>query len=117
MRDNEMLIKTYTDDVNKIRGQLLTNKKDSGNYTVRDFTDEVYNSETLEKRHFVQGMHEGFSSKAFTNLLCVLNKTRLEAFIEETATIMTEYYTSMDATDIKRRPEMAKIAVAEIRDK
>jgi hypothetical protein len=57
MRDNELLIKTYMDDANKIRGQLLTNKKEGGNYTARDFTDEVYNSESLEKRHFVQGMH------------------------------------------------------------
>jgi hypothetical protein len=57
MRDNEMLIKTYTDEVNLIRGKLsASGRKETGNYTIRDFTDEVYNSDSLEKRHFVQGM-------------------------------------------------------------
>jgi hypothetical protein len=78
MREHENLIKTYTDDVNKIKSQLIASgRKETGNLTARDYIDEVYNNERLEKRHFVQGMLDGFTSKAFTNLLCVIKKSKL----------------------------------------
>lgn len=103
--------------MNGIRGQLAASgRKENGNYTVRDFTDEIYNNDGLEKRHFVQGMHEGFTSERFTNLLCVVHRNKAAAFLEETATLMNDYYAALDATELKRRPEVAKSAFAELRE-
>ncbi len=116
-RDNEALIKTYTDDVNSIRGKLAaTSRKETGNYTVRDFTDEIYTNDGLEKRHFVQGMREGFASQQFTNLLCVVHRNKVEAFLAETGTLMNDFYAVLDASETKRRPDLAKSALAEMRE-
>ena len=118
MREHENLIKTYTDEVMKIKSQLLASgRKETGNLTARDYTDEVYNNERLEKRHFVQGMLDGFASKAFTNLLCVINKSKLMQFQTEIPTLMEEFYESLNATEIKRRPEYAKQAFRETMEK
>jgi len=63
MKDNEALIKTYFDEVNNIKSSLgAYARKDVGNYATRDFFDDIYTSETIEKRHFVQGYFEDFES-------------------------------------------------------
>jgi hypothetical protein len=50
-------------------------------------------------------------------LLCVVHKTKVVAFLAENPNIMTDYYSGIDATELKRRPDMAKAAFIEIREK
>lgn len=54
MKDNEAHIKTHADEVNSIKSKLnATARKETGNLLVRDFIDDIYTSDSLEKRHFV----------------------------------------------------------------
>lgn len=62
-------------------------------------------------------MQEGFCSKAFTNLLCVINKTKLQAFLAETGNLMNEYYTTLNASELKRHADQAKAMFHEIRER
>lgn len=118
MRSTEAKIKTYSDDLNQVKAKLtMIGKKDTGNYTVRDFSDELYNSEALGPANFVQGMHEGFSSELFTNLLCVVPKAKQVQFFAEINSIMADYYEAVDATELKRRPDVAKLNFAELKEK
>jgi len=73
----EARMKKDSDEVNGIKQKYLAlQKKDTGNLTVRDFTDDIYNSASITQKHFV----EGYGSEIFTNLLIVLNKAKIPAF-------------------------------------
>lgn len=118
MKDNESLIKTYFDDVNNIKTKLGAYvRKDTGNYMTRDFFDDIYTSESIEKRHFVQGYFDDFESEKFTNLLCVVPKMKYQLFLSDTIEMMDDFYQGVDATELKRRPDQAKSAFNELREK
>lgn len=49
-------------------------KKEGGSLSVRDFTDDIYLSQKLNRSMFVEGKMEG--STQFTNLLVVVLKPK-----------------------------------------
>lgn len=91
------MVKTHSDEVNAIKTKLgAYARKDTGNYTQRDFFDEIYQSENMSKDHFVQGMLPGFESAQFTNLLMVIPKAKYQIFMAELPNLMKEYWAAQD---------------------
>jgi hypothetical protein len=72
----------------------MLQKKEGGNLTVRDYTDDVYNKPNIGAAQFIEGMREGIVQ--FTNLLCVVPRAKFQLFQSELNTVMTEYYDNMD---------------------
>ena len=99
MRRSEEMLKKETEVHNQIKTKLSGyTKKEGGNLTTRDFTDDIYTNKALQASNFV----EGIGSELFTNLLVVLPKLKIDLFAAEQDKIMTEYYEKMDSNEIKR---------------
>lgn len=75
----------------KSRLSVLT-KKDQGNLTVKDFTDDIYNSKVVNQSHFVEGHSKGQVSDLFTNMCVVVPKAKIHQFQNEIFSVMKEYY-------------------------
>lgn len=74
-------MKKDQDEVNGIRQKYQSLiKKDTGNLTIRDFTDDIYQKPNINKSLFI----EGLGSQLFTNLLIVLQKNKVGLFLQET---------------------------------
>lgn len=68
--------------------------------TIRDFTDDIYTSQKLNKGMFVEGKMEG--SDYFTNLLVVVQRNKFHLFNAELNSVMPEYYDNLDKNEAKR---------------
>ena len=114
MRRSEEMLKKETEVHNQIKTKLSAyTKKDGGNLTTRDFTDDIYNRKELQVTNFV----EGIGSELFTNLLVVLPILKIDLFAAEQDKIMSEYYKMMDENETKRFGDHAKIKLNELREK
>ena len=63
-------------------------KKDSGNYTSRDFTDDIYTDNDKGSGIPAEMFVEKYDSEMFTNLLIVCNDERRAQVDENLATMM-----------------------------
>jgi hypothetical protein len=75
LSNQDTLLKKHQDELNaqKLKLQMLQ-KKEGGNLTVRDYTDDVYNKPSIGAAQFIEGMREGIVQ--FTNLLCVVPRAK-----------------------------------------
>jgi len=114
MRRSEEMLKKETEVHNQIKTKLgIYIKKEGGNLTTRDFTDDIYTNKALQVTSFV----EGIGSELFTNLLVVLPKLKLDLFITEQDMIMAEYYEMMDSNELKRVGDHARTRLNELKEK
>jgi hypothetical protein len=79
----------------------------------RDYTDDIYASTNTVKEWFV----ESVGSEMFANVLVVMPKLKAATFQSEQQQMMKDYFDATDAQEDKRLPEMAKLRLAEIKDK
>ena len=80
MRRSEEMLKKETEVHNQIKTKLASySKKEGGNLTTRDFTDDIYTNKFIQMTYFV----EAIGSELFTNLLVVLPKLKIELFAAE----------------------------------
>lgn len=80
MRRSEEMLKKETEVHNQIKAKLASySKKEGGNLTTRDFTDDIYTNKFIQMTYFV----EAIGSELFTNLLVVLPKLKIELFAAE----------------------------------
>lgn len=80
MRRSEEMLKKETEVHNQIKTKLAAyTKKEGGNLTTRDFTDDIYTNKFLQATYFV----EHIGSELFTNLLVVLPKLKIDLFAAE----------------------------------
>lgn len=114
MRRSEEMLKKETEVHNQIKTKLgAYTKKEGGNLTTRDFTDDIYLKKELQVTSFV----EGIGSELFSNLLVVLPKLKLDLFVSEQDKIMVEYYDMMDGNEHKRLGDHAKSRLNELKEK
>jgi len=90
----------YTGLKNRIAGMT---KKDTGSLQIRDFTDELYNTEKRPEL-FV----EHFESQMFENLLLVINNEKLAGFQANLEQMMNNYYAAVDNAEKKKVRDNAK---------
>lgn len=111
----DALLKKHQDELNGKKLKLsMMQKKEGGNLTVRDFTDDIYTKGNLVKNHFVEGMMQG--SDLFTNMLIVCQKNKFAQLNTDLAILMRDYYENLDSVEFKRITDHAKIRLHEMRE-
>lgn len=78
-------------------------KKDTGNLTVRDFTDDIYQNK-VPAELFV----ETHNSEIFANLFLIVNDDKIAQVNESLPTMMEKYYEATDAIEMRRVRDLAK---------
>ena len=78
MRQSDEQIKKNLEEQSQIKSKITSmTKRDQGNLTVRDYTDDIYNNNP-SKDLFV----ETHGSDLFVNMLVVLNQEKVQAFMD-----------------------------------
>ena len=105
MRQSDEQIKKNLEEQSQIKSKITSmTKRDQGNLTVRDYTDDIYNNNP-SKDLFV----ETHGSDLFVNMLVVLNQEKVQAFMDNMESMMTDYYNFMDNNDMKKIEDKARI--------
>jgi len=106
------------DDLNSRKTKLaMLTKKDGGNLTVRDYTDDIYNSGKLNQGHFIEGkLKFDQVSESFGNMLVVVPKNKLAGFSAELKHVMNEYYEALDKAEANRVADTARSRLHEMRE-
>jgi hypothetical protein len=105
----DALLKKHQDALNAKKLKLsMMQRKEGGNLTVRDYTDDIYMKQNITQEHFVEGLGQGAGSEIFTNLLIVVQGNKFQELRNQLGTIMTDYYEVIDANELKRVEDMAK---------
>lgn len=100
MRTRDEQVKKQIEDVNKTRNDFnAVNKKEGGNLTTRDFTDEIY-EKGFDERQFIPE-----TSEMFCNLLVVVPSAKLQEFKGNYHTIVDQYYAANDSVDEAKIPD------------
>ena len=86
-------------------------KKEGGNLQTRDFTDDIYNKNP-SKDLFV----ETHGSDLFVNMLVVLHQERVQGFMEKMDEMMNEYYAFVDANEVKKFEDRARIEYTQLKE-
>jgi hypothetical protein len=118
LQTNDLQIKKFVDDLNskKIKLAALT-KKEGNNLTLRDFTDDIYQSLSLNIQQFLEGkIKNGVASTTFCNMLVVVPKNKVQNINMEMTNLMKEYYDNIDKTEVKRIAENSKVRLYEIKE-
>lgn len=106
------------DDLNgkKVKLAQLT-KKEGGNLTVKDYTDEIYTRKDLTQSHFIEGKlkFEQVSEK-FCNMLVVVPKNKMQVFKDDLRSVMKDFYENLDIVELKRIGDSAKHRFHEIKE-
>lgn len=103
MGKNDDQIRKNLDEYNNIKTKIAAlKKKETGNLTQRDFTDDIYNK-GVPAEIFV----ESHQSEMFSNLLIVLNNEKVDAFANNMAEIMDNYYKAVDEQERKKVRDQA----------
>jgi len=79
-------------------------KKDSGSYTTRDFTDDIYTNDAVPADCFV----EKYNSELFTNMLIVATEERAVNLSSQLPDMMVKYYAAYDGSEKKRVRDSAR---------
>ena len=117
MKDSEELLKKHNDDVMLTKNKLSTFvRKDHPSLTQRDFTDEIFAKDNLNKGLFVEQV-PGFRSDSFTNILVVMNKLKADLIVPEVYNCMQDYYISLDSMEDNRIDADANFRWNELKDK
>ena len=87
MKDEQ--IRKQLEEYTQLKQRIAAmSKKEGGSLLVRDFTDEIYNT-NVPPEIFVESMN----SEMFTNLLVVVNNEKYDQFLASLSTLMKDYYT------------------------
>ena len=114
MKDHDDMLKRHQEEQNVIKNKLAGFiKKEGGSLAVRDFTDDIYASRDAVKEWFV----ESVGSELFSNVCVVVPKLKQATFTEDAHQMMADYFDATDAIEDKRLPDMARMRLAELKDK
>ena len=104
MHQKDEQIRKLMDEFNGVK-QRISNmtKKDTGNLTVRDFTDDIY-TKNVPADTFV----ETHNSEMFSNLFLIINQDKIAQITEALPTMMEKYYEGTDAIEMRRVRDLAK---------
>lgn len=117
MKDSEDLLKKHNDDVTLTKNKLSSFvRKEHPSLTQRDFTDDIFAKDQLNKGLFVEQV-PGFKSEGFTNVLVVMNKLKAEQILPEVYNCMLDYYTAIDAAEDARIDTDSSFRWNELKDK
>jgi len=67
----------------------------------------------LTQKHFI----EGYGSEIFTNIVIVLQKSKIDVFKSELVGMMDEYYKILDTAEEKRHHDQAKLQFNELKER
>jgi len=104
MHQKDEQIRKLMDEFNNVKQRIAAmTKKDTGNLTVRDFTDDIY-TKNVPAETFV----ESHQSEMFQNLFLIVNQEKADAFAATLPTLMEKYYEATDAIEKRRVRDQAK---------
>ena len=105
MRQSDEQIKKNLEEQSQMKQKITSmTKRDQGNLQVRDYTDDIYNKNP-SKDLFV----ETHGSDLFVNMLVVLHQDKVQGFMDNMESLMTEYYNYMDNNEMKKIDDKARI--------
>jgi len=104
MLQKDEAIRKHMEEYTLIKNKISTlSKKDQGNLTVRDYTDDIYNK-NVPAEVFV----ESHNSEMFSNVLVVISDEKVTGFKDGLQEMMTRFYENADNVEIRRIREQAK---------
>ena len=87
-------------------------RKEGGTFLTKDLTDDIYNKK-LPKQVFVESQ----GSSMFVNMIVVVHRDKIGTFKTEVERMMGEHYDTIDASELKRIPDLAKFKFHELEEK
>jgi len=113
----DSMLKKHQDSLNAKKLKLsMMQRKEGGNLTVRDYTDDIYQKQSLNKQQFVEGLGQGAGSELFTNLLIVVQQNKFADMKQTLSTLMTDYYEGIDSSELKRVEDLARARYNDMRE-
>lgn len=104
MLQKDEAIRKHMEEYTLIKNKISNlSKKDQGNLTVRDYTDDIYNK-NVPAEVFV----ESHNSEMFSNVLVVISDEKVTGFKDGLQEMMTRFYENADNVEIRRIREQAK---------
>ena len=111
MKDQEDILRKKQEEVAATRNKLqAVTKKEGNNYLTKDFTDDIYSGSANAKVFVSNG---DYDSGMFSDVLIVLQASKLHEFEAQMSTLVDEYYTKMDELEVKRIPDQTRANASE----